>query len=188
MTSLQKITQKPWCQRKVSESQKSFMVFAYEKKNNKKPDNFQEGWALGRRKTEVYPPKLTFLTFSRQKLSAKKVKDFMWVDMNEFCHPRMGPRSQQRCVFFHDRLILALVSWWFLHTQSVTPLPAQKPWGVGPLAIYRQITTKSSNPVSRCSSFQIGPKCLNKMENKKETTSPIFLIFHISSVQIKNNS
>lgn len=114
MTSLQKITQKPWCQRKVSESQKSFMVFAYEKKNNKKPDNFQEGWALGRRKTEVYPPKLTFLTFSRQKLSAKKVKDFMWVDMNEFCHPRMGPRSQQRCVFFpwptHSCLSFVVVS------------------------------------------------------------------------------
>ena len=66
------------------------MVFAYEKKNQQKPDNFQEGWALGRRKTEVYPPKLTFLTFSRQKLSAKKVKDFMWVDMNEKMSPKDG--------------------------------------------------------------------------------------------------
>lgn len=114
MTSLQKITQKPMVSKEGQRITKKFHGLCIWKKIQQKPDNFQEGWALGRRKTEVYPPKLTFLTFSRQKLSAKKVKDFMWVDMNEFCHPRMGPRSQQRCVFFpwptHSCLSFVVVS------------------------------------------------------------------------------
>ena len=80
--------------------------------------------------------------------------------------------------FFHDRLILALVSWWFpfsAYTKCNTGFQDRTNYtgpkagkGVGPLAFCRQITTKSSNPVSRWSGFQMGPKCLNKMEIRKK--------------------